>query len=342
MTKLCEMIMECRAIGIDDRVILYGWASQLEEGNDMLYCSKTTVGDFLGVSDDTVLRRTKRLVKSGVMIDTGGRKQWPFGWTPVYSINVPMIVGLWEAQYRSLRPPAECTPPQIAAQGTNALSGVRSSGLSGCCAGALSPSTGVPPVAGESKSKEAEPEDLTPVEPVEAKPTPVPTPAPHGQKNLKVCPKCTEPWSRYKNHVCSMPDSLMLKQDMDEYTMGDWKPSVMDDSQAPYDRDWAHHAEPLFPSLNSPQAEEARKRVEAAGQKSEESIMAEGRTTTRTNASTAQPPVAPAPLSPCMVCAKAPVRSETSDYCLDCWNERQRTGVIPKFVDEIRPTGISP
>ena len=266
MTKLCEMIMECRAVRGMDRLVLYGWASQLDEGNDTLYCSKTTVGDFLGVSDDTVLRRTKRLVKSGVMIDTGGRKQWAFGWTPVYSINIPMIVGLWEAQYRSLRPPTECTPPQIAAQGTNALSGARSSGLSGSpsCAGALSPPTGVPPVAGENRSKETRgPENLTPVEPVEAKPTPVPIPTPVGQK-VKLCPKCNEPWSRYRNHVCSMPPSSMPKvnSSMDEFgDMRDegWEPSGMTLGN----RGWKQgNMEP------------------AAGQKSEESIMAEGRTWT--------------------------------------------------------------
>jgi hypothetical protein len=40
MTKLCEMIMECTALKGMDRLVLYGWASQLEEGNDTPYCSK--------------------------------------------------------------------------------------------------------------------------------------------------------------------------------------------------------------------------------------------------------------------------------------------------------------
>jgi len=31
MTKLCEMIMECRAMKGMDRLVLYGWAAQLEE-----------------------------------------------------------------------------------------------------------------------------------------------------------------------------------------------------------------------------------------------------------------------------------------------------------------------
>ena len=85
MTKLCEMIMECRAIDIDDRVVLYGWAAQLEECNDMAYASKETVAEFLTpTSLSTLQRRTKRLVKLGLMVDTGERKQWRFGWTPVY------------------------------------------------------------------------------------------------------------------------------------------------------------------------------------------------------------------------------------------------------------------
>ena len=65
MTKLCEMIMECRAVKGMDRLVLFGWASQLEEGNDTLYCSKETVAEAIGVSEDTVLRRTQALVKAG-------------------------------------------------------------------------------------------------------------------------------------------------------------------------------------------------------------------------------------------------------------------------------------
>jgi hypothetical protein len=97
MTKLCEMIMECRAIKGMDRLVLYGWASQLEEGNDTLYCSKETVAEAIGVSDDTVLRRTQALVDAGWLIDTGEQKQWKFGWTPVRIVNVPAIAGLVEA-----------------------------------------------------------------------------------------------------------------------------------------------------------------------------------------------------------------------------------------------------
>jgi hypothetical protein len=96
MTGLCEMIMECRAIGIDDRVILYGWAAQLEEGNDILFCSKETVAVFLGVGISTVQRRTKNLIAQGWLIDTGDKKQFDTGLLPVYIMNVPMIVGILE------------------------------------------------------------------------------------------------------------------------------------------------------------------------------------------------------------------------------------------------------
>jgi hypothetical protein len=131
MTKLCEMIMECRAIEIDDRVALYGWAAQLDEGNDILYCSKETVAEFLNpTSLSTLQRRTKRLVKLGLMVDTGDKKQWKNGWTPVYILNVPIIVELCEAQPVKLTPPVKMPDCQFDLQGSNGLSGSRFSGLS--------------------------------------------------------------------------------------------------------------------------------------------------------------------------------------------------------------------
>jgi hypothetical protein len=146
MTSLCEMIMECQAIKGMDRLVLYGWAAQIEEGNDTLFCSKEAVAESIGVSDDTVLRRTQALVKAGWIIETGKQKQWKFGWTPVRIINVPVIVGLVEAQCRKLRPPAECTPPQNAAQGST---GSLVLGLDLLCSTSSSPcsasATGVPP-----------------------------------------------------------------------------------------------------------------------------------------------------------------------------------------------------
>jgi biotin operon repressor len=130
MTTLCQLIMECRAIKGIDRLVLYGWAAQLEEGNDTLFCSKETVAESIGVSDDTVLRRTQALVKAGWLIETGEQKQWEFARTPVRIINVPVIVGLVEAQEKA--PPhfaalpqaqPQIVPPQNAAQGSTGLSG---------------------------------------------------------------------------------------------------------------------------------------------------------------------------------------------------------------------------
>jgi hypothetical protein len=203
MTTLCEMIMECRAIKGMDRLILFGWAHQVEEGNETLYCSKATVAEFLGVSEDTVLRRTQDLVRDGWLLDTGEQKQWSCGWTPVRTVNVPVIVGLIEAQCRKLRPTAECTPPQNAAQGSNRFTGSRFLPPSSTTYTTRADATGVPPVGvsappkGEEKvqTENLKTENLKTLAPT---PTPTPTPKP------KACPKCGEPWSRDANHVCGV------------------------------------------------------------------------------------------------------------------------------------------
>jgi hypothetical protein len=92
--------------------------------------------------------------------------------------------------------------------------------------------------------------------------------------------------------------------------------------------------EPLFPKP-IPQGLEASKRLETVGQKSEESIMVERRAT----------PLAQSPASadpPCRVCQKVPRRTPSSDYCQGCWDERERTGIVPKLADEIRSVSINP
>jgi hypothetical protein len=190
MTELGRIIMDCWAIDGVDRFVLYGWAAQLEEGNDIVYASKTTVADFLGVSDDTVLRRTQSLVKAGLMIDTGERKQWNFGWTPVYIINVPKILELSQAQPRKMRGVANCTPPQNAAQGSG--SRFRSPSRSGAVAAspATTTTTGFQPVAASAANLDGNREPKT------ENPKP----------KVKTCPKCDLPWSRDKGHVC--PDPL--------------------------------------------------------------------------------------------------------------------------------------
>jgi hypothetical protein len=315
MTKLCEMIMECRAIGIDDRVILYGWASQLEEGNETVCASKQTVADFLGVSLNTVKRHTKTLVKAGWMLATGERNQWePDCWTPVFAINVEKIA---EGQVIMIGG-SNWAAAQIAPQGTYALSGVRSFGLSGVpsVSYAATTATGVPPAAGGSRSKELG----RPVEPVEPKPKPKPSPTPQAQKKVKLCPKCNEPWSRFKNHVCSsMADSSMAQdsKERDEYIVGStWRP------------------DPKF--KDDHRGLEARQLMEeTAEQKTEESLMEEGRTTA-TATPFAQSPGSADPPQAGKRCAGCGGR----EPCRDKWCYAYEP--LPKSEEIIRPTGINP
>jgi hypothetical protein len=238
MTKLCETIMECLAIEIDDRVILYGWAAQLEEGNDTLYCSKDTVAVFLGVSVDTIKRRTKRLLGKGLLIDTGERKQWSTGWTPVLRANVPMIMGSVVAQPCNLHPRAECTPVQIAPQ----VSGSRFSGLSGFRFSGLSSS----PSYFTSKAVERVEERTENREPktVEPKPKPEPTPTPHGHNS---CPDCGELFQRHTNHllVCKVANPEKSSPDSPgSDPLDDYQPPTYDWGEDDDEGDEASHAQP--------------------------------------------------------------------------------------------------
>jgi hypothetical protein len=213
MTTLCQLIMECRAIKGIDRLVLYGWAAQLEEGNDTLFCSKETVAESIGVSDDTVLRRTQALVKAGWLIETGEQKQWEFARTPVRIINVPVIVGLVEAQEKA--PPhfaalpqaqPQIAPPQNAAQGSTGLSGSTGSLVLGLDL-LSSPSTsgdsntGVPPVVVKSAppSEELKPKTEN-LAPKTVEPKPKPSPTPHALGQGKSCSDCGEPLQRDVNH----------------------------------------------------------------------------------------------------------------------------------------------
>jgi hypothetical protein len=368
MTRLCEIIMECPTIKGVDKLVLYGWAAQLVEGNDTACASKTTVGDFIGVSDDTVLRHTKALVASGLMIATGNRAQWEFGWTPVYTINVPRILELCEAQPRKMRGVANCTPPQHAAQGSNALrfTGSRFIGLSDAttttafCGGGKSASTGLRPVAATPSKTVVRVEDRENREPKTLEPTakPIALPTPeadaHGQDpnsgthsgtyggthggqvgksgkpNGRVCKDCGQPLLRNVNHFlnCTVAKG---RSDMDEY-LGDMLPRPTPLEEIEFDnRDWG-----LSPFEILGKAAQASKSGGSAVSQSNGSEASEGKNNSQP---LAQSPYSAAPL--CCFCAKAPARSSTSDYCKDCWDDRQRTGIIPKFMGETRPTGIS-
>lgn len=337
MTELCEMIMECRVIDIDDRVILYGWAAQLAEGNDTLYCSKDTVAHFLGVSKDTVKRRTKRLLGKGLLIDTGEEKQWQFARTPVLVINVPVIMGLVEAQVQTAGAGVQKALVQNAPQGY----GSRFTSSFDSPSPASSDSEFISE-GGSDKSKEGEQTENRESENLEPKPTPTP----HAHNS---CSGCGEALDRNVNHFLVCPvakgNSTLDEYLLDKSTYQPPDMSALEGGLMPVDdRDW-RDGRPLFPSINSPQAEEARKRVDAERQKSNKIVVKEGRATPTANASHAQPPVAPAPLYLCMVCEQEPVRSPTSDYCEGCRNNDVPVaipkGAIPKTVDEIRPTSIN-
>lgn len=210
MTTLCELIMECRAIEGVDRLVLYGWAAQLKEGNDTVYASKETVAEFLGLGIRTIQRRTIALVKSGLMIATGDRKEFKFGWTPVYTINVPMIMQLSEAPPVKLTPLSDCTPCQNDRQGSTGLSGSRFNASFDSLSSSSGGATGVPPVAPKTVGKA---KDLTENLKTETlKPTPTST--------SRLCPKCGVPWSRYRGHRCQTVRP-MLEPHMED---GDWEP----------------------------------------------------------------------------------------------------------------------
>ena len=344
MTKLCEMIMECLAIKGMDRLVLYGWAAQLEEANDTVYASKETVADFIGVSTDTVLRRTQALVKSGWLIETGEQKQWEFARTPVRIINVPVIVGLVEAQrlreekalpHFAVLPqtPPQKAPPHFAAQGS---SGSRFIGLDVLSSSSAFSATGVPPVA-VSTSKEVEQTENREPRTVEPKPKPTP----HGQR--KSCPECGEPFQRDVNHFLTCRYAKG-RSELDEY-LGDMLPRPSQDSMGEKIEfeEWDDEdGMPLFPLGQKPngrKAEEARQRVDAERQEEIESILAEGRART-TAAPFAHSPGSAVPPQAQAGGAKRCAGCGGREPCRDKWCYAYEP--LPKCGDEILPTGINP
>jgi hypothetical protein len=186
MTDLAQVVWDCKAIKGMDKLVLMGWTEQVEEGMDVAYCSKTTVADFLGVSLDTVKRRTHALVAAGWMVDTGERKQWePDCWTPVYRLNLEKLVEL-DFGGADCTGGAEKAGVQIAPQGSGSRS--RSASLthplassSASAADLRSAAATATPENGEARQK-----------PRTENPKP----------KVKTCPSCGEPWQRDKNHAC--------------------------------------------------------------------------------------------------------------------------------------------
>jgi hypothetical protein len=277
MTALAQLVWDCRAIQGMDKLVLMGWAEQVPDGSDLAYASKETVAERVGVSDDTVLRRTKELVLGGWLIATGGRKRWTNGWTPVYQVNLELLMG----KPRNLRGAADCGRPQIAAQGSRFTGLSGSLGLSSSSSPSFSVSsgsgTGVPPALllfpPGKREKEVKREEKTENrEPRTVEPKPSPTPS-HGRRH-RTCPDCGETLQRDVNHLLVCKGKSSLDDDL-----GDMPPRPSLDSmgeQMEFE-EWQLNADPLFPGSRGPQAEGARQRVEAERQKEIESILAEGR-----------------------------------------------------------------
>jgi hypothetical protein len=316
--------MECRAIGIDNRVVLWGWASQLEEGNDTLYCSKETVAAFLGdISVSTVQRRTKELLAQGWLIPTGNKKQWSTGWTPVYQVNVPMIVGILAAQPVKLTDLSNCKGGQIDRQGSRFRFDGLSSSPSTSCGGFYSQSDGLtqrPPslsIKTEKRVVDGGEERTENLEPKTVEPKPEPSPEPTAKAMVKgkgkSCSSCGVSLERDVNHLleCTVANSKSVDEPLGKKVWDEF-----DEWQYPTDT----------------QAEEAR--IRHTERKREiESMLADARTRATAKDSHAQPPVPQTPLSPCCFCGKEPRRTSNSDYCLCCWDLRQSTGVTPKPLD---------
>jgi hypothetical protein len=165
MSTLLDLILACTAVRGYDRLVLLGWAYQLEEDNSTAYSSKTTVGEWAGVSEDTVRRYTKRLVKRGIMIPTGETKVWtPKCQTPVYKIDIQKIMDLAHGGAIST-PTADSMGVLVAAQGSNAstVSVIGSPSFVKTDAATTTPTTGLRPAAGEERFKPfLKPENLEP------------------------------------------------------------------------------------------------------------------------------------------------------------------------------------
>jgi hypothetical protein len=333
MTKLCELIMECPAVRGMDKLVLYGWAAQLVEGNETVCASKETVAGSIGVSTDTVLRKTKSLIKDGWLIETGEQKQWEFARTPVRIINIPMIVELCGAPPQIAVAPPQIAPPHLAAQGSRFEVYGLSPSVGGSCS---SIQTNVFPQPPSLNTKaEDRPSDLGKpktenLEPKTVEPKPSPT-----SLAKKLCPDCKEPLLRGVNHFLVCPYAKG-RSTLDEYA-GDMLPTPNFDSIGgglmEFD-DLKYDSKPLFPLGDEKKAEEARRR-EAERQKEIESILAHGRAKA-TATPFAQPPVAPAPQQVAKGCSGCGGR----EPCRDKWCYAYDP--LPKSVDEIKPTGINP
>jgi hypothetical protein len=186
MSALTDLVLGCVAIKGMDRFVLFGWAAQVEEGGDTAYASKVTVADFLGLNGSTVLRRTRRLVKAGVMVATGEVKFWEPGCeTPVYRLDIRKIADLTDG-VANCHGVANCQPWQNATQGS------RSASMSGIEAGSGSSTTELRSVPADRSNSNSKPANRRTAKP-------------------KTCRHCGESLSRNKNHACKTDGGVAPK-----------------------------------------------------------------------------------------------------------------------------------
>ncbi|MGD0214283.1 MAG: helix-turn-helix domain-containing protein [Terriglobales bacterium] len=270
MTALAQLAWDCKSITGMEKLVLMGWLEQVPDGSDIACASKETVAEFLGISKSTVKRHTKALVKNGVLVHTDGRQLWKTGWTPIYQVNVELLAG----KGGQIEPPVRLNGGQFDPQGYRYRSFSVSQSVSQSLCGSKNKSES----SCSTQSVEEKVEDLKPkTENLEPTPTPSPIPTSHGQKRVKACPNCNEPWTRDANHIC---------KDLDEFGMDAIRVKPIDPNP---DFDRVEYSGETLPPLSPEEKrawtagnevfrlglEASRKRMQTVGQKSAESIKTE-------------------------------------------------------------------
>lgn len=304
MTQLAQIIWDCPDIkDIMDKVVLMGWAEQVEEGSDKAYASKVTVADFLQVSLNTVKRRTKALLRAGWLVDTGEIKAWEADClTPVYRINVEKIMEC-EIRQSKLSRRSNWTAAQNEPQGSRSSSRSPSSPPTNATAADLRSV-----VMSDTSKDERQTEN----------------PRTNPKTKIRTCPKCGVPWTRDKAHFCmAKPKPIDHEFDEDDF----------DDSHAARSLDpdlGGERIEVMEDGSHGPIGRKQGSMDQAALQKTVETIVREGRPTPRA-APLHDPPGSATPPIPCKgkergcearVLAKYQHNEETTGWrdgwCVEC------------------------
>jgi len=317
MTDLAQLIWGCRAIKGVDKFVLMGWAEQVADGMDVAYCSKTTVGDFLGLSLDTIKRRTQALVVGGWMVDTGEIKQWePDCWTPVYRINLEKIAGL---NFGGANCPGESggantAGVQIAPQGS------RSSSLTYSLALSRATATDLRSVVRQSKEGLSQKPKTPNLRPKTMKPkTPVKT---------KTCPKCGVPWSRDKGHFC-MDNPTPIGHELDDDGLDDsYEPRSLDHDSV------EARIEVMEDGFHGHIGRKQGNMEQAASQKTAESTPEEGRATARPK-TLHDAPVPSPPTDGCICPLCGDPKEYFDDSCTLCYRKQWPTSARAAAPSEL-------